>query len=136
MRIALAFACLTFAVQLAAGQKCIAPHVGDERRECAQMVVDRSGNVETSELKGTVVNHNGEGIPASVVEVYEDKENGILVATYLTDIDGKFCIKNLKKGKYVLKAGWSRLGFNCTDMKIKITGKTKRTITVPLDIGT
>lgn len=117
------------------GQKCNDKSVGVDRRICSHMVVKIPG-MTTSQLKGIVINANEEGIPESIIEIYEAKEDGKLIATYKTGFDGRFCFKNLPKGKYLLKVGWSRLGYNCTDIEIKIKGNTKRFIKIPLEIGT
>lgn len=122
-------------VSLAFGQKCNDKTVGNERRVCSHMVVELQGIV-TSQIKGVVVDGNEKAIPDSVIEVYEAKEDGKLIATYKTDFEGKFCFKNLPNGKYFLRAGWSRLGFNCTDLKIEIKGKIERIVKIPLEVGT
>jgi hypothetical protein len=102
---------LLVSVHISFGQKCKNKSNIDERRICSHIIV-KIESIETSELKGIVIDANEEAIPDSIVEVYEAKENGKLLAIYKTGIDGKFCIKKLPKGKYHLKVGWSRLGFN------------------------
>ena len=92
--------------------------------------------IETAELKGLIVDPDKKPMPESVIEVYEAKEDGRLIATYKTGGDGKFCIKNLPTGKYLIKAGYSRFGFNCTDIEVQIKGKTKRLVKIPLEVGT
>jgi hypothetical protein len=116
-------------------QKCTDKTVGNERRVCSHMVVEIDG-IETRLVKGIVVDANNTAIPDSIIEVYEAKEDGRLVATYKTKFNGKFCFKNLPEGKYILRVGWSGLGFNCTDIKIDIKGKTKKFIRIPLQVGT
>lgn len=100
------------------------------------MVVEFKKAKKTSEFVGVIVDVNGSPIPTSILELYEAKENGKLVSIYQTDVDGRFCIKNLKKGRYKLQAGWSKYGFNCTDMIVEISGRTKRNLVVRLEIGT
>lgn len=139
MRIDLGFYFLLFFLGFFAdpifGQKCTVPAVGEDRRVCSHMVVQRQGIV-TSELAGVVVDVNGEPIVEAVIEVYETKEDGKLVAIYKTDMKGRFCIRNLIKGLYMVKVGWSRLGFNCTDVEVEIKGKIKRFLEIELPIGT
>lgn len=118
----------------AEAQKCKPPSVGDEQRVCSQMTVEIDG-LKTSQLIGIVVDANDAAVSESIIEIYEAKENGKLVATYKTDFDGRFCIKDLPKGKYLMSIGWSRLGFNCVDLKMEIKGKTKRFVTIYLPLG-
>lgn len=136
MKVLLAFTLLFSVTQLSLGQKCENPTVSEDRRVCSHMVVEFSKAKTTSRLVGIVEDPNGDPVPESIIELYDAKENGKLIATFKTDETGRFCIKNLKKGTYFLRAGWSRLGFYCTDMKIEISGRTKRFLRVPLEVGT
>ena len=141
MRIIVVFQFLLFVLVLlyfadrTFAQNCKTAKVGEDRRVCSHMVVEIRGSV-SRELVGVVVDANGEPIVESVIEVYEAKKDGKLVATYKTGIDGRFCIKKLIKGRYSVKVGWSRLGFNCTDVEVEIKGKTKRFLEIELPIGT
>ncbi len=135
MKSVLALSLLLFSVQIVLGQKCVEPRIGMERGRCAQLTVEFSDTKRTSQLTGVVIDANGAPVPHSVIEVYSPYEKGEIVATYQSDETGRFCIKGLKKGKYRMKVGWSGFGFNCAEMKIEISGKTKRHITVPLEVG-
>jgi len=118
------------------GQKCVEPtNKSSERRVCSHMEVTID-EVVTSQIKGIVLDANNDPVLESIIEIYESKENGKLVAVYKTGDDGKFCIKKLPKGKYSLKVGWSRFGFNCTNLEVEIKGNKKKLIKVPLQVGT
>lgn len=117
-------------------QKCVDPtNEFTERRVCSHMVIEID-KVVTSQIKGIVLDANEDPIPESIIEIYESKEGGKLVAVYKTGDDGKFCIKKLPKGKYLLKVGWSKFGFNCTDLEVEVKGNKKKLIKVPLEVGT
>jgi hypothetical protein len=124
-----------FAAHVSLGQKCVAPTIGTDRGICAQMVVEFAGPKAASQFTGIVVDVNDKPIPEAVIEIYTADKNGELVLTYKTDDSGRFCIANLKKGKYRMKVGWSRFAFNCTEMRIEISGKTKRFLQVSLEVG-
>ena len=126
---------LLFSVQIIFAQKCVERSVGNERRFCSHMIVEIEG-FETAELKGIIIDSNEDPIPESVIEVYEAKEDGRLIATYKTGGDGKFCIKDLPTGRYLIRAGYSGKGFNCTNIEVQIKGKKKRFVKIPLEVGT
>lgn len=129
-------AVLTFiSVQAFYGQQCVKPKVTSEKGICAQMTVEFAELHRTSQLLGVVLDANGSPISDAVVEVYPAAGKGEVVATITTDEDGRFCIKDLERGRYRIKVGWSKFGFNCTEMQIEISGKTKRLVKVPLEVG-
>ncbi|MEQ1762362.1 MAG: carboxypeptidase-like regulatory domain-containing protein [Pyrinomonadaceae bacterium] len=135
MKTILLLALSLFAAQASSGQNCVKPIVGPDRGICAQLTVQFAELKRTSRLVGVVVDANGASIPEAIIEVFSGDEKGEIVATYRTDDSGRFCIKDLKTGKYRIKVGWSKFGFNCTEMRIEISGKTKRLLQVPLEIG-
>lgn len=135
MRTIVIISFLIFGVQLAIAQQCEKPRVGEERQVCSEATVVFSKEFTTSQLAGVVLSRNGEAIPGSIIEVYEARKDGALVSTYKTDKNGRFCVKELKEGKYILKAGWNKPGYNCTELTIKISGKTKRLLEVTLELG-
>jgi hypothetical protein len=115
--------------------KCRAVKVGPERRVCSHMLVVLEG-VQSKNLRGEIVDVNDQPVPGSIIELYESKPDGRLVATFETKDDGRFCVIELPKGNYILRVGWSRTGFNCVDLEVRIKGKSEKDLKITLPTGT
>lgn len=110
------------------------PVINDEKPICSFEVLTLFG-VKTSEIAGIVIDSQELPISEAILELFEAQENGQLIEKYKTAKDGRFCFKNLAKGKYLLKVGWSKFGYNCSYINIEVKGKKKRLVTIPLQVG-
>ncbi len=125
---------LTFAFSTFAQDCKNNPAKENEKRICSFEEVTLIG-IKTSEIVGIVIDSQELPIKDTIIELYEAKENGQLIQRYKTEKGGRFCFKNLPKGKYFLKAGWSKFGYNCSNINIEVKGKKKRLVTIPLQVG-
>ena len=97
---------------------------------------ERLADVQTSYLSGKVVDPNDEGLPESVINVYETGEDERFVAMVMTDKNGRFCLKGLADGVYRVHIGWSRSGFNCFEVEVRIRKGSLHKINAKLPVGT
>jgi len=65
---------------------------------------------------------NGEGLPFASVQVLNLKDSSLVIGT-MTDFDGKYVIKDIQTGDYIVKASY--MGYNEKEKLLNI--KTKQT---------
>ena len=129
------FVLLVFPLSALAQEKCQGNPVNDDEKPTCSFETVELFRMKTSEINGIVVEPNEAPLSDAIIELYEAKEDGRLLQKIKTGKDGTFCFKNLPKGKYYLKVGWSKFGFDCSTINIEIIGKTKRLVTIPLEVG-
>ena len=103
------------------------------------------------QLHGVALDHNGEPVENTLVEVFTNPEYLLLenrnvnsdlpeqkrIATCRTKADGKFCFSKLSAGKYELRLSNAN-GWNVTQIyvKVKPNGGKKRALEVWMSLGT
>lgn len=128
----------SFLVISAKGQNCKIDKNGYKDVPCAHIKSTISKG-KYKQLKGKVNDNNGESILSAIVSLHQITENEAkFIGSQEVDYKGRFCFKNLPKGKYVLKVGAKN--FNCFDVELEIDKKDKNALNeeliIELPIGT
>lgn len=78
-------------------------------------------------VSGTVADEKGEPLIDATVRILQAGDSAFVKGA-IADIDGKFSVKGLKKGKYILEANY--IGYSKSFLPVEITGKNVNVDTV------
>lgn len=115
----------------------------------ANMIVVSDGIKKVREIHGIITDSTSSPLVRAIIDVYSVKgmskhgsgdqyvKDQSPLASYKVDSDGRFCLKGLKDGEYVLRIGTDRFAFMHTYIKVRKTKSgSKRPIEIMLELGT
>lgn len=71
-------------------------------------------------VKGVVTDLSGESLPQATVRLLRNDKDSTFVSAAATDLDGRFELKNVKSGRYFVKATY--LGYYDSAIPVKVSG--------------
>ena len=132
IKLAFVFITLFLTVESLAAQTNRVRSLKSEVRVCAWTDIETEA-FTTNKISGIVTDSNAAFIPKVTLELRS--QMGSRIAGVKSDKKGNFVFPLISPGRYLLKARWSKPGFNCREIEIEVAGSVDRPRTLVLEVS-